>query len=257
LFRALEKYVCHNSTAIEPESLNIFRFAVSEGLYRENKGEVIWNGSACGVDPVKFDIGRKDEWRREIRSKYGIGADDFVYGFAARLTRDKGIEELLEAYRQSDLPGTRLLLMGGMDNEESIRKDLLDWAKSSPQVILAGRVDDINRHYAALDAFISPSYREGFGLVLIEAQAMGLPVIATDVPGQIDAFIPGTTGLAVPVKNSRAILEAMKRLAGDEGLCLRMGSAAHEYAVGSYEQKELFRRIKEKREYLIKESRNA
>lgn len=257
LFKALEKYVCRNSTAIEPESFNIYRFAVSEGLYHENKGEVVWNGSACGVDPVKFDIGRKDEWRREIRSKYGIGADDLVFGFAARLTRDKGINELLEAFRQADLPGAKLLVMGGMDNESSIRKDLLDWTKDDSRVILAGRVDDINRHYAALDVFISPSYREGFGLVLIEAQAMGLPVIATDVPGQIDAFIPNTTGLPVPVKNSQAISEAMKQLAGDKELRLKMGSAAREYAVGSYEQKELFRRLREKREHLIKENRNA
>ncbi len=251
IFKALEKKTCKNSTAIEPESFSIFDFAVSEKLYSKEKGEVIWNGSACGVNTELYDIHRKNDWRKELRSHFGFNDEDIVYGFAARLTCDKGINELLAGFREAAIPNGKLLVMGGMDDESSINPELLSWARNQPNVIFTGKVSEIYKYYAALDVFLSPSYREGFGLVLIEAQAMGLPVIATDVPGQIDAFLPEKTGIAVPVMDAHAVAAAMARFASDCQLRQHMGNVAHDYVVASYAQDELFRRLEEKRALLI------
>ena len=247
LFKALEKKACKNSTVIEPESFQIFDFAVAEGLYPREKGEVIWNGSACGVNLKRYNMNSKALWRKEIRDLLSISEKEIVFGFAARLTRDKGINELLAGFRDAHIPNSKLLIMGSMDDESTIDAQLLSWAKCQKNILFTGQVSDIQKYYAALDVFLSPSYREGFGLVLIEAQAMGLPVIATDVPGQIDAFLPDVTGIPVPLKDSCAITEAMTLLAADVALRERMGRAAHDHVISSYAQEELFRRITDKR----------
>lgn len=252
LFKILEKKSCKNSTHVEPESFQIFDFAVTESLYPRKKGEVIWNGSACGVNLERYNIKYKDAWRRKVRQKLNISESCIVFGFAARLTRDKGINELLAGFRGADLKDTHLVIMGSMDDESTIDPQLLAWAKTQNNITFTGQVSNIQEYYAALDVFISPSYREGFGLVLIEAQAMGLPVIATDVPGQIDAFLPNETGIPVSLKSSEGITKAMTLLAHDPTLRKHMGEAAFQYVTSSYSQDELFRRIADKRIHLVK-----
>lgn len=251
LFRYLEKMTCRNSTYIEPESFGIRDFAITEGLYPEEKCEVIWNGSACGVNLSRFSIENSSLWRQEIRKRYGLSEDSTVFGFAGRLTRDKGCNELLTAFQKLAVPDAKLLIMGAMDNEPSLQPELLQWAKNDPNVIFTGRVQDVNKHYSALDVFVAPSYREGFGLVLVEAQAMGIPVIATDVPGQIDAFLPNKTGLAVKAKDTSSLLDAMQRLYTDTALRKNLAENAHSFAADNFEQQRLFEKIKEKRDSLI------
>lgn len=267
LFKLLEKKVCKNSTRIEPESFGIRDFAVSEGLYAADKAEVVGSGSACGVDLHKFDISKKDTWRREIRSRHGLSDNEVVFGFAARLCRDKGINELLCAFRgayekwhgeeqaegQSGKIGAKLLVMGGMDDESSLDGELLEWAEKCEDVIFCGRVTDVMKYYAALDVFVSPSYREGFGLVLIEAQAMGVPVIATDVPGQIDAFLPDSTGIAVRVRDAVTLEYALIRMYGDTDMRERMGERAHGFAAEGFEQNALFALLKKARDEAVTE----
>ena len=138
-----------------------------------------------------------------------------------------------------------------MDNDGTIRDDLYRRAQESEQVILPGGREDVERYYAASDIFVSPSYREGFGLVIIEAEAMGLPAIASNVPGQIDAIVPNVTGLLCEVKDADSLREAMERLLEDDELRSRMGSAAEKYARECYEQKELFKRLMEHRIELL------
>lgn len=253
-FKQIEKVTCRNSTVIEPESFRIYDFAVQEKLYPAEKGTVVWNGSACGVNTQIYDISQKSIWRNEIRTKFSFAPTDVVFGFAARLTRDKGINELLKGFRIAEIPNAKLLIMGSMDDEASIDSEFLEWAKQQQSVIFAGNVPDIYRYYAALDVFLSPSYREGFGLVLIEAQAMGVPVIATDVPGQIDAFLPEESGIAVPVKDAQAIASAMCRLADESALCEAMSKSARAYAVKNFDQQVLFTHLEEKRSRLAVEN---
>ena len=252
LFKYLEKKTCDNSTFIEAESHNIRNFSLSEGLYGEDRSCVIWNGSASGVDLTKFNISKRPQWRAEIRKQYGLADDEVIYAFAGRLTADKGINDLLEAFLNitRKYQNAKLMIMGGMDNSASLNANLMDQAKASGNVVFTGSVNDIERYYAAADVFVAPSYREGFGLVVVEAEAMGLPAVVSDVPGQIDAIIPDKTGLACKVKDAAMLEQAMTRLLEDAALREKLGIAAAEFADKDFEQKKLFSYLKKHRDEL-------
>lgn len=253
LFKYLEKKTCDNSSFIEAESHNIRDFSISENLYTEDRSCVIWNGSASGVDLTKFDIKKRDQWRAEVRNEQRIGDVDVVFAFAGRLTADKGINELLQAFLNiaGHNPKAKLMIMGGMDNSASLNQDLMNQAKVSGQVIFTGSVNDIERYYAAADAFVAPSYREGFGLVVVEAEAMGLPAVVSDVPGQIDAILPNITGLACRVKDVTSLEKAMLQLLENPDYRNQLGTAAAQFAETDFEQKKLFTYLKRHRDELV------
>ena len=255
IFKLLERITCCLSTFVEVESHHLRTFAIEEKLYPASKSAVIWNGSAAGVDLEKFDISKRDAWRREIREKYGIDTASTVLAFAGRLTADKGVNELLEAF--FSLPkdsGALLMIMGAFDDTSLLNFDLLDRAKKDDRVIFCGRVKDVEKHFAAADLFIAPSYREGFGIVVIEAGAMGLGSIVSDVPGQIDAIEKDVTGVAVPVKDAGALSKAMLSLIGDREKCDAMGRAAHDFVAMNFEQRKLFARLKQQRDQMIEDA---
>lgn len=253
LFKVLEKMTCDNSTFIEVESYNIRNFSLDENLYSSDKSCVIWNGSASGVDLQKFDISKKKKWREEIRKDFNLSEKDIVFAFAARLTADKGVNELLEAFLniEEKYSNTKLLMMGGMDNQESLQSELILRSKKSKNIIFTGSVPDIEKYYAASDVFVAPSYREGFGLVVIEAEAMGLPAIVSNVPGQVDAVKENVTGMTCVVKSSQSLQSAMEKLIDDEVLRTEMGDNASKFVEENYEQKKLFEYLKEHRKALI------
>lgn len=249
IFKIFEKIVCSNSSYIEAESFNIHKFSLEENLYKKNKSCVVWNGSASGVDLRKFDVTEKNKWRQELRDNLNFDESDIVFCFAGRLTADKGVNELLEAFLNINkhIDDIKLVILGSMDNRQSLQLDLWEAAKSNQNIIFAGRVDDIEKYYACADVFVAPSYREGFGLVVVEAEAMGLPAIVSNVPGQKDAILEGVTGLLCTVKSSVSLQEAMEKLINNEGLRMDMGKEAVKFAINNYEQNELFRRLKENR----------
>lgn len=253
VFKVLEKLTCDNSTFIEVESHNIRNFSLSEKLYSSDKSCVIWNGSASGVDLQKFDISKKKKWREELRKDFSLSEKDIVFAFAARLTADKGVNELLEAFLniEEKYSNAKLLMMGGMDNQESLQSELVFRSKKSKNIIFTGNVPDVEKYYAASDVFVAPSYREGFGLVVIEAEAMGLPAIVSNVPGQIDAIKENVTGLTCEVKSSKSLQSAMEKLIDDEILRIKLGDNASKYVEENYEQRKLFEYLKEHRKALI------
>lgn len=253
IFKYLEKKTCDNSTFIEVESHNIRNFSLEEKLYTNERSCVIWNGSASGVDLKKFDISQKAHWKKKIRTEFKLDDEDVIFAFAGRLTADKGVNELLEAFLniEKKYPHVKLLMMGGMDNHESLRQELLEKAKKSTNVIFTGNVSNVEMYYAASDVFVAPSYREGFGLVVVEAEAMGLPAIVSNVPGQVDAIKENETGLICEVKDSKSLENAMSKLIEDVELRIDLGNKASKYVEENYEQKKLFEYLKMHRDTLI------
>jgi glycosyltransferase involved in cell wall biosynthesis len=256
IFKLIEKMVCRNSTRIEPDSLGNLRFSHAEGLYDESKSCVIWNGSACGVNLSKFDISHKSEWNQEIRVKYDIPQDAVVYIFIGRITRDKGVNELFEASKSliEQKKNAYLLLVGNMEKSESLDADLYQWSKEETRVIYCGYTNEVEKYLAASDVYVLPSYREGFGTAVIEAEAMGIPVIVTDIPGPTDAMKKDVTGLVVQKGNASELYDAMGNLYCSKDLCDEMGRNALEYVSGSFEQNTLFEKIRQDRLELLKNS---
>ncbi len=255
IFKQIEKLVCRCSTRIEPDSFGNLHFSRAEKLYTADKSCVIWNGSASGVDLNKFDITQKSEWREEIRRKYDIPQDSFVYIFIGRITKDKGVNELFEASKsllnlQQDV---YLLLVGNVEKSESVDAALYQWTQEEARVIYCGYTNEVEKYLAASDVYLLPSYREGFGSAVVEAEAMGVPVIVSDIPGPTDAMINEKTGLLTPKADARKLYEKMLYLYNDRQLRDEYGKNGEIFARTSFEQTELFRRVIEDRCKMIDE----
>lgn len=252
IFQMEEKYVCHLSTHIEPDSNSNLRFAHEIGLYPKSKGSVIWNGSACGVNLTKFDISNKEEYRKDIREQLDIPEDAFVYGFVGRITRDKGVNELLEAYKKLN-DDSYLIMVGPSEVDETINQELYTWASKNEKIKFTGYTIVVEQYLSAMDCYILPSYREGFGMGVVEAEAMGVPVIVTDIPGPTDAMIDNETGIVVQKADIESLYNAMISIREDKVRYFAMAETAHDFAVNNFEQKQLFNYILEDRKKLLGE----
>ena len=252
VFRTIEKITCRLSTNVQPDSFGNLNFCRAEGFYDETKSEVIWNGSAKGVDLAKFDIAKKALWREEIRAQYGVAQNEFALCFVGRLGKDKGCNELFEAFRalSREFPALKLLFVGPLEKEDTI--DDIDCFRSEERIIKTGRVPDVERYLAAADLFVLPSYREGFGMSVVEAEAMGVPVIVTDIPGPTDAMRRDETGLVIPVKDASALADAVRELIGDAERRARMGEAGRALAESAFDSRIFAQKLIENREKLLK-----
>ena len=253
IFKTIEKAVCMLSTWIEPDSNSNLNFSHSEGLYPENVGSVIWNGSACGINLDKFDFSKKEEYRETIRKQYDIPKDAFVFGYVGRITRDKGVNELLKATEQifSVDRSTYLLMVGPEEVDETVSQELYSWAKKSERVIFTGFTRVVEQFMSAMDCYILPSYREGFGMSVVEAEAMAVPVIITNIPGPIDGMIKDKTGLVIEKKDVDGLTEAMKKMRFSD--LDYFGKNGLDLARNGFEQKQLFAYILQDRKKLLGE----
>lgn len=252
IFRAEERLVCKLSTHVEPDSYSNLNYAHDERLYPKSKGGVVWNGSACGVDLEKFDISKKKRYRKEIRGKLNIPSESFVYGFVGRVTRDKGMNELLEAFQTLGNDGY-LLIVGPSEIDDTINGRLYNWSVESNRVIYTGYTNVVEQYLAAMDCYILPSYREGFGMGVVEAEAMGVPVIVTNIPGPVDAVQNGTTGLIVDKASVNELRKAMDKMYSDEELRNRMSHCSEIFAKERFEQQNFLKRLLEDRKEIMAE----
>lgn len=256
LLKLDEKLVVSLSTVVESESFSMFETAIAQGIYTSDKASVIWNGSACGVDLERYQMNKKLHWRQEVREELGISEEACVFGYCGRITRDKGLNELFAAFKKVVEDKNRktdayLLMIGRNDNAETIDPELFAWAQSSPFVKFTGYTNNVPKYYSALDVFASLSYREGFGLVVIEAAAMGVPGIVSDALGQRDTIEHGKTGYSVRTHYVEDVVEAMNFFIEHPEKAKEMGVNARKTVEEKYEQKELFRRLAEHRNQLI------
>lgn len=245
MLKLLEKITCLLSTEVQPVSFSNLEFGIKEKLFTKNKARVIWNGSTGGVDLSKFNINKKVEWKNEICSRHNIDQNKFIFGFVGRITRDKGINEILEAYRNliSNDKDMILVLVGTEEDISSLNKELYSWAKSREDILFVGSSNEVYKYFSIFDVLMLPSYREGFGNVVIEAQAMGVPVIVSDIPGPTDAMIKDETGLIVIKQNSEDLLDKMKYMYTNKNVCNYMGNRAYKYIKNNFDSKELVKHI--------------
>lgn len=240
IFRCVEKLVCTLSTHIRSVSPLNMQFAVDEGLYKKNKAKVVGNGGTIGVDMSSYDISQKENWKKEIREKYHINEDDFVFGFAGRIAADKGCAELLTAFKniaEKD-ENTKLLVVGPLENDGTIDKSIIDWANNSEKVVFTGRIEtaDMKKYYSAMDILVHPTYREGFGMVIQEAGALAVPVITTKIPGASEVMENGVSCVLVEPKNAGDLQSAMADLLNDMEKVQALGKGAYERTKNLYDR---------------------
>ncbi len=248
ILKFLEKITCRLSSSIECVSKSNLELGVEEGIFAKNKATVVWNGSTGGIDLDRFSIENRTEWRNEIRNKLGYSKNDFIYGFVGRITKDKGIDELLEAFLNS-AHNAKLLMVGEFENEQELNHDLLSNAKSNNQIKFVGAVNDVEKYFAAIDMLVLPSYREGFGNVVIESAAMGTPAIVSDIPGPRDAVIPNKTAILVPPNNTMALENIFSTVSKET--IKSLGKEAADFSKNNFDQNILNKYILERKNYLL------
>ena len=194
-----------------------------------------------GVDMSRFDPAADADTRRQVRAELGVDDDEVVVGLVGRLVREKGYREVFEAARRvrAEHPRTRFVVAGptDLDKADAITEDELDAAAADAGVRFLGMRDDVHRLYAAMDLYVLASHREGFPRSAMEAAAMGLPVIATDIRGCRQVVDHDVNGLLVPVRDPHALGTAIGALVGDADRREAMGAAARAKAVAEFDDR--------------------
>ncbi len=199
-----------------------------------------------GVDLRRFDPASVPAGsRRRLRAEWGVDDRQVVVGVVGRLVAEKGIAELLEAAHalHRDGVGVRLVVVGPSDptKADAVPRSLLDRARADG-VVLAGRRTDMPECYDAFDLFATASWREGFPRSVMEAAAMGLATVATDVRGNRQAVHDGVTGVLVPVRDPEALAAAVRRLAAAPAERAAMAAAARDLARREFDQERVVER---------------
>jgi glycosyltransferase involved in cell wall biosynthesis len=233
LMRTLDRVIGLLSTCCYADSESQRAMLVAERIAPAHKLRVLGPGSLAGVNLDRFRLASNNDAQRQVKSQaLGIAGDGPTLVFVGRLTAEKGIRELLAAFEQirQQVSGVTLLLVGPLDDELGGVSNLSSDALKAPGIIWVGFAERPEDYLAISDVLMLPSYREGFPNVVLEAAALGLPAIGTDIVGMRDTIVHEQTGLLVEVKSVSALAGAMRRLVDDEELRLRLGAAAAQRA---------------------------
>lgn len=216
-FKFMEYFTCLLSTSVQPDSHLNREWAISEGLFKSEKGIVLGKGSAQGVSLKRFDIQKKAIWKNEIRKQYQISEDVRVFSFVGRIVPQKGVNELMEAFLRIGKKDIFLFIIGAPDEIDSLDQQLLAKVRAVNNVVFTGSVLDPERYVAASDFFVLPSYREGFPNTILEAGALGIPSIVTRINGMIDLIEEGVTGFVCEIKSTDTLYDAMNKALAQTG----------------------------------------
>lgn len=257
-----ERLACCFAHRVICVSQSVREKAIASGLTSRERTVVIGSGSCNGVDVARF-AATPQLMRRavELRRHLGIAPQAPVVLFVGRLTCDKGIPELMEAFLQlgNRFPDLRLLLVGCFEDEDPLPFDVRRQLETHERVILAGAVNDTRPYYAIADVLVLPSHREGLPTVILEGQAAGKPVIGASATGIVDLVLHGETGLLFPVGDVSALADAISLLIRDKGLAGKLGLTGQEQVKRDFRQEQIWQALH--REYLEvlqrKESRRS
>jgi glycosyltransferase involved in cell wall biosynthesis len=182
-----------------------------------------------GVDLDRFDPSHFDQGRiAAVRAELAVGSDDIVCGAVGRLVWEKGYRHVFDAAARlsREMPQVKFVIVGPAADRDAIPRAELDRVAALGNVRFLGLRDDVEQLYAAMDHYVLASFREGFPRSAMEAAAMGLPLVLTDIRGCRQMVDEGVNGVLVPVRDSRALADAIGALARDRSLRERMGQAS-------------------------------
>ena len=250
LLVSIDKIASALATDIVNVSPSVMEKSIDNKLGSKRKNIILGNGTCNGIDLDRFCRKNVDIERvNALKTKYEINDDDFVIGFTGRLVRDKGIIELIEAFRilHSQYPNTKLLLVGMLEERDALPQTVVDEIRNNKDIIDTGYVSyaDINLYYAMMNVFVLPSYREGFPTSVLEASSMEIPVLTTRETGCVDSIVDGETGMFID-HNADSIYNAIKYLMSNPDICRSLGNAGQIMVKTKFDQEYIWKEIEEK-----------
>lgn len=241
LLMAMERISCRCATRVIAVSHGTKNTLLNDSICPPEKLTIVGDGSAGGIDLTLFN---RDKIAPAKEITELIPAGDFKFCFVGRIVKDKGINEMIEAFSHlCDERGDISLVMVGPfeDAENPIDHATRETLRNHPKIHLFGSKSDVKPYIVACDMLLLPSYREGLPTVPIEAGALSVPTIATDIPGCNEVVINGKNGYLVKPRDPKSLFEAMK-LAVDsrDSAIIKMGQTAREMVEAKYEQKKVW-----------------
>ena len=255
----VEKLTYSSATRVYPNSKGLYNFILQNNFTQSNKLKIIANGSSNGINTTFFSPAQVSEIEKiTLREKLNIQPDDFVFVFVGRIVSDKGINELIKAFselqtaKNNELTGIKLLLVGGLESYlDPLNPETLAEINQNKDIISVGFQQDVRPFFAISDALAFPSYREGFPNVVMQAGAMGLPSIVSDINGCNEIIIEGENGLIIPPKNVEKLKEKMLTLAKDKNLYTKLKGNSRRMIENRYEQSVVWNALLEEYEGLL------
>ena len=214
---------------------------------------VVLNGNINGIDtqhfsPAAVEATQGADARSCMRSSLGLRPEDFAFIFIGRIVGDKGMNELTAAMRRlvREQPDCKLILVGRFESElDPLQPENEAFLKESPAVCYVGYQQDVRPYLLAADALVFPSYREGFPNVVMQAGAMQLPAIVTDILGCNEIVEADRNGLLIPPRDEAALYEAMLRFLQDRPLVCDLARNARPMILSRYEQHAVWEALRE------------
>ncbi|SDH45437.1 glycosyltransferase family 4 protein [Myroides phaeus] len=253
----VEKLTYSSATKVYPNSKGLYNFIVSEKFTSVSKLDVIADGSSNGINTSFFnrDVLNKEELVK-LKESLDIKQEDFVFVFVGRLVGDKGINELVHAFKNicKKSSNVKLLLVGPLESElDPLRNSTLEEIEINKYIISVGFQKDVRPYFAISDALVFPSYREGFPNVVMQAGAMGLPSIVSNINGCNEIIVQDKNGSIIPVKNTEAIEFEMLKFVNDKEYYKQLKENSRRMITERYEQQVVWNALLEEYNRLIKE----
>lgn len=275
----VEKLTYRAATRVYPNSKGLYDFILENRYTKPSKLKIIANGSSNGIDTQFFNPEAVSETdKKNLKESLGIQSSDFIFVFVGRLVGDKGINELVAAFKelktknhdastlisnpQSLVPSSqslvpnpkslvpskvpKLLLVGSMESDlDPLEEGTLKAINNNPKIISVGYQQDVRPYFAISDALVFPSYREGFPNVVMQAGAMGLPAIVSDINGCNEIIVEGENGSIIPPKNAEGLYTAMQNIMNDSSYYKHLAANARRMIQSRYEQTVVWQAILE------------
>lgn len=259
----MERITCACATKVIPEGEGVKNTLIKNRITKKPLRKIL-NGNINGIDTAYFDPALYTENdKRLLRNELHIGETDFVFIYVGRLVKDKGINELVAAFSRlksegwqflkdddstytSSLCIPKLLLVGTLEQKlDPLLTETLEKIQSDRDIIYVGYQNDVRPYLSISNALVFPSYREGFPNVVMQAGAMGLPSIVTDINGCNEIILEGKNGIIIPPKNKEALSEAMKYMIEHPTERRKMAEAARPLIASRYEQQAVWNALLE------------
>lgn len=245
----VEKMTYRWATMVYPNSYGLYDIILENKYTTKDKLKVIGKGSSNGIDTTHFNPDLiPDEQKKQLRKSLGIKYDDFVYVFVGRIVADKGINELIRAFDliHRENADAKLILVGNYERElDPLHAETEKIIDVNPNIVSVGYQGDVRPYFSIADVLTFPSYREGFPNVVMQAAAMQLNSIVSDINGCNEIIENGKNGWIIPVKDVEGLSEKMKWCLQNRDQSKSMGLKSRNVMTQSYERVRVWEAIRE------------